>query len=299
MARRGRKTEGEAAMDLVALLPWWVGLLLAVISYFFFNALSKPPAITATHASQLGTAVVGGLIAAAALALQYVVPVICVAGAIASAFRRHERKRLVDRVASSSAAGVLDAMSWQEFELLVGEAFRLQGFAVEERGGAAADGGVDLVLRRDAQRYLVQCKQWKVLQVGVQVVRELYGVVSAHGAAGGYLVSSGTFTVPAADFARDVGLQLLDGPALEAMIRRAQQARRAGAQPARELVSPAAPTSRRNAPRVAPPAAAVQPPACPTCGAPMLTKLARRGPNAGRHFWSCKRYPECDGTRPA
>jgi len=126
-----------------------------------------------------------------------------------------------------------------------------------------------------------------------------YPIATVHGAAGGYVVTSGTFTVPAADFARDVGLQLIDGPALEAMIRRAQQARRAGAQPARELVSPAAPTSRRNAPRVAPPAAAVQPPACPTCGAPMLTKLARRGPNAGRHFWSCQRYPVCHGTRPA
>lgn len=26
-------------------------------------------------------------------------------------------------------------MSWQEFELLVGEAFRLQGYEVTERGG--------------------------------------------------------------------------------------------------------------------------------------------------------------------
>ena len=184
---------------------------------------SKPPAVTAAHAGQLETVLVGALIAAAAQTLQYVVPAICVTGAIAS----------------------------------------------------------------------------KVLQVGVQVVRELYGVVCAHGAAGGYLVSSGTFTAPAADFARDVGLRLIDGPALETMIRRAQQARRAGAQPARELVSPAAPTSRRNVPGVAPPAAAVQAPFYPTCGAPMLTKPARRGPNAGRHFWSCQRYPVCHGTRPA
>jgi restriction system protein len=181
-----------------------------------------------------------------------------------------------------------------DFEILVGEAFRLQGFAVEERGGAAADGGVDLVLRRDGQRCFVQCKQWKVLQVSVPVVRELYGVVAAHGAAGGYVVTSGKFTAPAADFARSVGLQLIDGAALEAMIRRAQQARRAGVE-SRQRVSPAAPVT----PRAPAPAAAVLAPFCPKCDSAMLTKLARRGPSAGRHFWSCKRYPECDGTRPA
>ena len=185
-------------------------------------------------------------------------------------------------------------MTWPEFELLVGEAFRLRGFAVEERGGAAADGGVDLILRRDGKRYFVQCKQWKVLQVGVPVVRELYGVVAAHGAGGGYVVTSGKFTAPAADFARSVGLRLIDGPALEVMIRQAQQARRAGGEP-REPASPTAPMTLR----AAAPVAAVVPPLCPLCNATMLAKLARRGPNAGRTFWSCKQYPVCHGTRPA
>src|ERR1035438_1369536 len=45
---------------------------------------SKPPAITAAHAGQLETVLVGALIAAAAQTLQYVVPAICVTGAIAS-----------------------------------------------------------------------------------------------------------------------------------------------------------------------------------------------------------------------
>jgi restriction system protein len=293
MARRGRKTNGEEAIELIALLPWWAALLLALASYLVFHALARLPAVAVARPDQFAPAMIRSVVVAGAMVLQFVAPIICVAAALVSAGRRYQRSHLVARVASSNAAGVLDGMSWQEFELLVGEAFRLQGFAVEERGGAAADGGVDLVLRRDDERYLVQCKQWKVLQVGAPVVRELYGVVSAHGAAGGFVVTSGTFTAPAVDFARDVGLQLLDGPALEAMIRQAQQARRAGVQP-RKPVSPAPALI----PRRAPPAAAVQAPFCPKCSAPMVTKLARRGPNAGRHFWSCGRYPECDGSRP-
>ena len=61
MARRGRKTNGEEAIGLVALLPWWLGLLLAVVSYFFFHALAKPPAIAVARVDQVGTAVIGGL----------------------------------------------------------------------------------------------------------------------------------------------------------------------------------------------------------------------------------------------
>lgn len=36
---------------------------------------------------------------------------------------------------------------------------------------------------------------------------------------------------------------------------------------------------------------------CPKCGAPMRKRLCRRGVNAGHAFWSCSRYPDCDGTR--
>jgi DNA-binding helix-hairpin-helix protein with protein kinase domain len=39
-------------------------------------------------------------------------------------------------------------------------------------------------------------------------------------------------------------------------------------------------------------------PLCPSCGSRMVRRLARRGRNAGNHFWGCSRYPSCTGTRP-
>jgi DNA-binding helix-hairpin-helix protein with protein kinase domain len=36
---------------------------------------------------------------------------------------------------------------------------------------------------------------------------------------------------------------------------------------------------------------------CPTCGGRMVKRLARRGRNAGGHFWGCAAYPRCTGTR--
>lgn len=39
-------------------------------------------------------------------------------------------------------------------------------------------------------------------------------------------------------------------------------------------------------------------PVCPKCGKPMIKRVAKKGVNAGKEFWSCSSYPNCDGTRP-
>ena len=38
-------------------------------------------------------------------------------------------------------------------------------------------------------------------------------------------------------------------------------------------------------------------PLCPKCGKPMIKRVAKKGANAGKEFWSCSTYPNCDGTR--
>ena len=38
-------------------------------------------------------------------------------------------------------------------------------------------------------------------------------------------------------------------------------------------------------------------PVCPRCGKPMIKRMARKGMNSGKEFWSCSAYPECNGTR--
>jgi hypothetical protein len=37
--------------------------------------------------------------------------------------------------------------------------------------------------------------------------------------------------------------------------------------------------------------------ACPSCGARMVMRTARRGARAGRRFWGCSKYPVCKGTQ--
>ena len=110
-------------------------------------------------------------------------------------------------------------LSWSAFELLIGEAYRQQGYEVSESGLGGPDGGVDLRLHRNGMTLLVQCKQWKVWTVGVKPVRELYGVMTAEGAGRAIFVTSGRYTAEAKEFARGKPLELIDGEELMHLIK--------------------------------------------------------------------------------
>jgi restriction system protein len=215
---------------------------------------------------------------------QYVAPVLLLAAAGASAWRRRRRQQLFLDVTDNPAADALQDISWQEFEQLVGEAFRLQGYQVTESGGGGADSGVDLVLTKDGEKQLVQCKQWKAFKVGVEVVRELYGVMAARGSAGGFVITSGRFTGEAQDFARGRNIKLMDGPKLQAMLRQVRSAKfKIG-------VTDFGPSS------VLPRDGLV--PSCPLCSKPMTRRVAGKGANVGQPFWGCTGFPGCRGTKP-
>lgn len=287
MARRKRQSNGEAIVDLVSLLPWWACILLAFISWLIFHSIASSPAPAVGDVRQMGSGFFLGIMARGlSLALQYAAPLLCLLAAVVSFMKRKKRIALVASVTASSSADALNGMSWREFEMLVGEAFRLQGYEVREHGGARPDGGIDLVLRKGNESFLVQCKQWRALKVGVDVVRELYGVMAAQGAAGGFLVTSGRFTEDAAAFAAGRNVRLVDGPKLFGLLQQAK-ASMAQKRPASSPVSDA----------VRPAVAAHDSPACPLCRSGMVRRTARKGANEGSQFWGCSKFPVCRGTR--
>jgi restriction system protein len=290
MARRKKTSPAEDIMDLVAMLPWWAGVTLGVISYMLLHGVASQAVVPTAQPGQVSAMVAQTLWKTLASIGQYVLPALCLAGAGMSAWRRKERKNLVIDVMQSEASDALDGMSWREFEMLVGEGFRLKGYQVAETGGGGADGGVDLVLRKtgetSGEKFLVQCKQWRALKVGVDVVRELYGVMAARGATGGFVVTSGRFTEAAVSFASGRNVTLIDGEKLRGLLRDAKAAVN------RSTSRPAA------APAVTPNAAPSQASTCPFCTKPMVRRTAKRGANAGGEFWGCSGYPACRGTRP-
>ena len=284
MGRR-RKSEFEDLIEIAAKLPWWAGIGLGVVSYLGLHTVAGTRGVAPTALQEFGGAVGGQLIRSLAGFGQYILPVAFLTGAIVSAANAWRRQRLHEGVAGSADPRSLEQMTWREFEMLVGEAFRRRGYAVEETGGHGADGGVDLALSRAGQRFLVQCKQWKASKVGVKILRELYGVMAAERAAGGFVVTSGVFTREAEDFAAGQNIDLIDGPRLRAMIAGAGEAR----------LDTGRPTTSSPAAR---PGSSDATPACPRCGEVMVRRIAKQGRNAGKPFWGCTTFPRCRGTVP-
>jgi restriction system protein len=137
----------------------------------------------------------------------------------------------------------------------------------------------------------VQCKQWKARQVGVAIVRELYGVIAARGAAGGYVITSGVFTDEARRFADGREIGLIAGDQLAKVI--AEQSVGSARSVAPQANRITAPGERE------PPASSSKVPVCPQCGSIMVRRTARKGAQAGSTFWGCPQFPKCRGTRPA
>jgi restriction system protein len=266
-------------MEIGSKLPWQVAVGAAVISFVICHvvAIETVPIAPAKTLADLGSAVQHQVIHQAALVFQYLLPIGLLIGAMASYFKRSRSKALFS-VAVASPKVAITSMNWRDFERLVGEAFRRQGFTVTGFGRNGPDGGVDLGLTKGGRRYLVQCKHWRTRQVGVTVIRELNGVMSAQGAQGaqgGFVVTGGEFTREAKEFADSCAIELIDGPALEEMI------------------------SGSGSPDVAPVAmkkiSSDSTPSCPRCGTSMVERKAKQGRFAGKAFWGCQQYPKCSG----
>lgn len=264
MARR----RNEGLLELLTDFPWWVSVCAACVVYVSIKWVA--PATFAS--SMILRGVTEGLSAMAGLfAFLFLIP------AAISFYRQVIRGKNLE---AQRDLMTLRKLSWREFEGLVGEAFRRRGYFLIEQGGNQPDGGVDLILRKDGQLFLVQCKHWQSRQVGVPIIREQFGILSASKANKVFIVTSGTFTEESNVFAAGKPIELIDGHKLLELVGEVQHEGQV----------------------LAPKCAATTPPAsaavsCPKCGSEMRQRTAKHGANAGQPFWGCVRFPACRGTR--
>lgn len=246
MARRRKEGLFE---DLIK-LPWPAGVIVGLFGFFVLSGTMFKP-------------------------FAWVVLLVGLAAAALSALGAAQRSALLEK---QTGLDSLRALSWKQFERLVGEAYRRQGYRIEETGQGGADGGIDLLLSKDGVTTLVQCKQWRNQKIGVAVVREMYGLMVHHDAYAVYIVCTGVFSSECEAFARGKPVELVDGAAL---LRLVQSVQINGLEAPPEL------------------AAAMPPPiqqrTCPQCGAGMVERSNR---NNGQRFWGCSGFPKCRGTIP-
>src|ERR1700722_1838561 len=177
----------------VGRLGVWKPLVLAAALYSGIG-LVLPLGIGANHTLLVALNVMGVL-------LGFVVILAWSLSILQASARRH----LVDWTTH------LRLLSSSEFERLVGELMRREGWQVTEPGREGEpDGNVDLRIIRDGQTQLVQCKRWESWAVGVNEVRKLGDTLMREGLPGasGTLVTLSEFSDQAVAEAGQIGLEL-------------------------------------------------------------------------------------------
>jgi restriction system protein len=268
--RRAARSPFEEAVEVFEQLPAKVGLITAVGLFVVGWAL---PVIFPSGSGFAALYAQGGKV---------ILWLIAAAVAISTLFGAVRRS--IDRGRFDSNVR-LDDLSWSEFEGYLAEYFRRRGSAVTYRGGAVADGGVDLVLDDASGRRIVQAKHWKKRQVGVEKLRALWGVLGDERADGAVVVTSGGFTSDALRFAEGKRIELIGRDQLLRLVAEVKG-----------KAAPVAPMAQDKLASVT--HAAEQMGVCPQCSRGVLQqRLARRGQNAGSYFLGCSRFPDCRYTR--
>lgn len=224
-----------------------------------------------------------------------------------------ERRRSLD----AQTIEDLRSLSPSDFENLVAYTYRAAGHRVEVIGGKG-DHGIDLIVHpKSGELWVVQCKRYRG-RVGEPAVREFYGALKGIHADQGAMVTTGSFTLQAVEWAEGKPLFLYDGETFLRSLKqiRAHQAihsdRQSLAKKARkpkklfpdpvvvepaEAHTPAAPVETQPAENQeqdkAPFTSMREAPRCPQCGAPMTLHTASRGENDSELFYGCSNFPSC------
>jgi restriction system protein len=264
MARRRNSTPAEdffgEVVGLASVLPWWATLPTAALLFIFV-----PFDFTPTGLAQPSDAALFVVTTFFKAIFKYLVPLALVVGAIISILTKFKSIAFFSNISKRGASEVISKLSWQDFEFLLSEYFKKQGYATEITGGGGADGGIDIKLYKDGETYLVQCKHYKAWKVSVQTVREFFGIITAESAAGGYIVTSGKFTKEARSFAEGKKVTLLNGYDLVEMLNAEDISN------AEQMVDKAK--------------------KCPKCGGILIERTGKFGT-----FYGCDNYPKCKYT---
>jgi restriction system protein len=175
----------ESLFSILSRQPWWVSAIVAA-ALFGITELVYPP-----------------------VAFFVALPFLVVA-----AYFGYRQVRGTAPVNVDAKLAALRDMSWENFSLVVSEAYRRRGYAVSE----AKDAAYDFVLQKGGRTTLVSCRRWKASSVGAAPVEALARAVARNDAYNGICIAAGQFSPNARASVAGQPITLLDGAELVALV---------------------------------------------------------------------------------
>lgn len=183
----------RSLFSILAEQPWWITLLVAVLIFGIMQVVFPKLA-----------------------------PFVALPFALVAVYLAWRQWRAGPPANVDERLAALRAMPWENFGPVISEAYRRQGYVVE----VSTSGAFDFKLAKKGQITLVQCRRWKLNQVGAGPVRDLIGAMEKLGAFNGVCISAGEFSANAVAAAAGKPVTLLRGAALAALVGTIEKKRR-------------------------------------------------------------------------
>jgi len=171
----------------------------------------------------------------------------------------------------------LRSLEWKRYEEVCMEYLRIKNCQANVTC-AGADGGIDIKINDSSGVVFAagQCKAWSK-PIGVNLIRELYGVMAADRIKTGIFLTTSEFTNDALAFAKGKNLLLIDCDELVNLINGLDDA-------SKQRINLVATEGDYSTPT------------CVSCDIKMVKRTAKNGTNAKREFWGCVNFPKCRST---
>ncbi|SAL76757.1 Restriction endonuclease [Caballeronia peredens] len=186
-------------LDRLTSRPFYLYIIIAAVIYSLPNLAARAVSDDNPLAQEV--------IYQAPAVTDFLALVFCVIAFVTYCTRQNGKKIFANHLSTQN----LYNMHWAVFEKLVREVFVRLGYRVVARGGARADGGVDLEAYRDRKKTIIQCKHWKRNVVGVSVVREMHSVMMVEKAEAVFIITCFQFSKDAKNWARGNNIHLIHG----------------------------------------------------------------------------------------
>ena len=186
--------------DFLAQIPWWTSVSLSFFFYIFLKYIVPHFEAQASLVNEVHVSL--GPVFAPVVALALLAPV-------SFSFFRSSRKRKLHDL--KHQLQVIQKLSWHELKNLVAEAYRCSGYIIMENSAFSTDPTVDLVMRKGANLYLLQCRYWLNRKLGLREVKNLHSLMHEKQASGVFLLTTGIFTNEARHYAAGRPINLVDG----------------------------------------------------------------------------------------
>ena len=198
--------------EFLAQIPWWVSVSLSVSFYVLFKFIIPHFENQSTLVNEVNISF--GPVVAPVIALAFLAPVSF------SLLKQNRKKKLHDLKREIQS---IQELSWQQFKELVAEAYRESGYLILENSTFTADPCVDLVMRKGANLYLVQCRYWQNRKLGIREVKNIFALMHAKQASGVFLLTTGIFTTEARHYVAGRPVNLVDGIELVELLAKAHR----------------------------------------------------------------------------